>query len=326
MKLKKDIVDKYYKSIEDNYCCKTTEELFGKNYVIAKQFGTGNFSRIKIEDGLEISRINIDYKMDMEFDNKGFEDDILELGYCYRGHIKISSLPNNKKYTIKSGDIFIYKILNDVDYFKFKYNKCKTISIHMNFNTIKNAINPLWESKLIVDWQSQLDNIFKKDVLIIEKASYDIKKIVEQIDSISVDSMIAYMKLKFKTIEFLANFLEQKSNITFLKNSKEQEMDIIIKAKDIINKNLESPPCLKKLASDLNISLYKLQEAFKNATGSTAYEYIKKSRIEKAKYLLKNTKMSIIEIANEIGYENPSKFAGVFKTYNNMTPLKYRKL
>ncbi len=36
--------------------------------------------------------------------------------------------------------------------------------------------------------------------------------------------------------------------------------------------------------------------------------------------------MSVLQIANEIGYENPSKFANTFKEYNNVTPLKYRKL
>ncbi|CDI48974.1 transcriptional regulatory protein [Clostridium tetani 12124569] len=69
-----------------------------------------------------------------------------------------------------------------------------------------------------------------------------------------------------------------------------------------------------------------MQEEFKNVIGCTVYEYIKKVRMEKAKYLLKSTNMSVLEIANEIGYENPSKFANAFKEYNNVTPLKYRKL
>ncbi|WP_315122049.1 AraC family transcriptional regulator [uncultured Clostridium sp.] len=326
MKGKKDMIDIYYKHIEDKYCCKTSDELLGKKYIIGKQFGAGNFSRMRIEDGLEISKIDIDYKMETEFDNREFDGDILELGYCYNGNVEVFSMPDNKKYILEAGNIFIYKSLNDVEYFNFKYNKCKSISIHMNFNTIKNTINPTWEERAIIDWQKNMNNIFKEDILIIEKASYDIKKIADQIDSISIHNVVSYMNLKLKTIELLTTVLEEKYNERVLKTSKEQEADIIIMAKDIISKNLENSPSVKELASNLNISIYKLQEGFKNAIGYTVYEYIQKSKMEKAKYLLKNTNMSIIEIANEVGYENPSKFANLFKRYNNITPLKYRKL
>ncbi len=88
--------------------------------------------------------------------------------------------------------------------------------------------------------------------------------------------MMGYMKLKLKTIEFLAIFFENNSNMKLIENSQDEKREHIIKAKDIINKNLQDPPSLKELASDLNISLYKLQNAFKNSTGNTVYEYIKK--------------------------------------------------
>lgn len=80
MKIKGDILDRYFKYIEKKYCYKTLDELLGKKYVIRKQFGKGSFTRMKIEDGLEISNLEID-KMNMDFDNKGY-DDILEVGYC----------------------------------------------------------------------------------------------------------------------------------------------------------------------------------------------------------------------------------------------------
>ncbi|CAM2994430.1 response regulator transcription factor [Hathewaya histolytica] len=324
MKTKKNIVRMYDKYIKEEFHCKTSEELLGKKYIIGEQFGVGNFSRMKIEDGLEISKLDM-YSTNMYFDNRGYGDQILEMGYCYSGITKILALPSNKEYVLKEGQIFLYKVSNDVDYFKFKYDKCRTISIHMHFDTIKDAVNPIWEHKVIMDWETQMNNVFEKDILIIEKASYDIKRIAEEIDTIPINNMIGYMKLKFKTIEFLSTFFERNSNIKSIQNSEDGEKEIIIKAKNIINKNIQSTPSLKELASNLNISLYKLQKAFKNTTGNTVYEYIKKSRIEKAEYLLKNTDMSILEIANEVGYENPSKFSNVFKSYKNLNPLQYRK-
>lgn len=66
------------------------------------------------------------------------------------------------------------------------------------------------------------------------------------------------------------------------------------------------------------------EKGFKEITGSTVYEYIRKARVERSKIFLKSTDMQIICIANKVGYENPSKFSSVFKSYTGMTPSKYR--
>ncbi|MBC2396172.1 AraC family transcriptional regulator [Clostridium tetanomorphum] len=323
--IKSDIVEKYCKYIEKEFSCKTSEEFLGKRYVIGEEFGIGNFSTMKIEDGLEISISNM-YKADTYFDNRNYKDEILEVSYCYSGIGQINTLPHNEEYIFKEGHICIYKGLNDVEYFKFKYDKCKTVSVHMNFSTVKNIVNPIWEDKMIIDWENNINKIFKEDILIIEKASYEMKKIAEEIGDISINSMLDYMKLKLKTIEFLATFFEEKCNKKPSLDLPRQETEIIVSAKEIINRSFPNILSVKELACNLNISIYKLQEEFKNITGYTVYEYIKKLKIEKAKDLLKNTDMSMLQIANEIGYENPSKFASAFKEYNKITPLKYKKL
>lgn len=325
MDIKKDIVDMYYKYIEGQFNCKISDELLGKKYIIEQQFVKGDFSRMKVEEGLEISKFKVN-NTELCFDNRKYEDDILEVGYCYSGDSKILALPSNKEYILKEGDIFTYKTPNDVEDFKFIYKNCKTMSIHMNFNTIKNVVNPIWEDKIIEDWQENINHIFKEDILIIEKASYEMKKIAEEIYSISTDNIMGYMKLKLKTIEFLDVFFRENSNEKNLNNKRVWEQEIVLKGEEIISKNIGKQLSVNKIANVLNISSYKLQEAFKNITGNTVYEYIKKSKLQRAKDLLKTTDMSVLEIANEIGYENPSKFSSQFKKYNNICPLKYRKL
>lgn len=98
----------YDEYIKEEFKCKTSDELLGKKYVIGKQFGVGDYSRMKIEDGLEISKFNM-YSANMYFDNRGYEDDVLEIGYCYSGTTKILAFPSNKKYLLKEGQIFFIK-------------------------------------------------------------------------------------------------------------------------------------------------------------------------------------------------------------------------
>ncbi|SYV98998.1 hypothetical protein OENI_1040004 [Oenococcus oeni] len=42
--------------------------------------------------------------------------------------------------------------------------------------------------------------------------------------------------------------------------------------------------------------------------------------------MLKNTNNKITDIANEVGYENASKFSAVFKNRKLLTPREYRYL
>lgn len=68
-----------------------------------------------------------------------------------------------------------------------------------------------------------------------------------------------------------------------------------------------------------------LERLFKKGTGTTLIDTISKVRIEKAIYLLINTKISIDMICDMIGYNDTTYFIRIFKKYTGQTPLQYRK-
>ena len=73
------------------------------------------------------------------------------------------------------------------------------------------------------------------------------------------------------------------------------------------------------------MSLYHFSRQFKKRTGFAPYEYLIKLRLSKAKALL-SSDMSIADIANAVGFPNPSAFIRLFKKFENTTPNKYRSL
>lgn len=72
-----------------------------------------------------------------------------------------------------------------------------------------------------------------------------------------------------------------------------------------------------------NISYY--SEWFKNKMNMTVTEYIRFLRIKKAKEFLTDSNLSILEIAQMVGYEYNSSFTRVFKEYEKMSPTEFRK-
>lgn len=83
---------------------------------------------------------------------------------------------------------------------------------------------------------------------------------------------------------------------------------------------------LKTLSNLLNISAAYLGQLFKNETGELFSNYLNKLRIERSKALLRDTSLTLNEIAQQVGYANASYFYNIFKKYTNKTPSQYRKM
>lgn len=83
---------------------------------------------------------------------------------------------------------------------------------------------------------------------------------------------------------------------------------------------------LEELGSRFNINPYYLQKQFKRYVGMSPSEYQIYLRMNKAKELLRSSKLPIGEIAYNVGMENLGYFTRLFKKQEGMTPLEYRKL
>ena len=96
------------------------------------------------------------------------------------------------------------------------------------------------------------------------------------------------------------------------------------KAHDILIDNLSIHIPVKTISDQFGISETSLKNYFKEVYGLCISEYMTAYRMREAARLLSETDISILEIANRIGYTNQGRFAKVFQKYYRMKPLKYR--
>lgn len=78
------------------------------------------------------------------------------------------------------------------------------------------------------------------------------------------------------------------------------------------------------LADHFGYSSTYMGDFIKRNTGQSFSDIRLKIRLSEAKTLLKGTNMSIVEIAESIGYSNISHFYRLFRKDCNMTPIQYR--
>jgi len=94
----------------------------------------------------------------------------------------------------------------------------------------------------------------------------------------------------------------------------------------VVNDNLSNPELTSELISErVGLSRVHLYRKLKELTNQTARSYIRNIRLAKAAELLAQRKMSIAEVAYEVGFSSPNNFATAFKEMYGMTPTAYNE-
>jgi transcriptional regulator GlxA family with amidase domain len=72
------------------------------------------------------------------------------------------------------------------------------------------------------------------------------------------------------------------------------------------------------------LSRYHFSRAFRAATG-LPHHYLTQMRLERAKALLRNTEMPLIEIALNVGFSSQAHLTGCFHRFIGVTPGEFRR-
>lgn len=80
-----------------------------------------------------------------------------------------------------------------------------------------------------------------------------------------------------------------------------------------------------QLASVLHVSYRTLHRRFRAVTGMAPLAYLQALRIEQAKAMMEETRMSVEQIAAKVGYLDGSSFRRLFARLTAVTPAEYRR-
>lgn len=84
-------------------------------------------------------------------------------------------------------------------------------------------------------------------------------------------------------------------------------------------------PTVQYLAEGLTVSPRYLSDMLRSLTGQNAQQHIHNKLIEKAKEILSISKLSVAEVAYQLGFEHPQSFNKLFKRKTNLSPLEFRQ-
>lgn len=96
-------------------------------------------------------------------------------------------------------------------------------------------------------------------------------------------------------------------------------------ATEMIEAQLDGNLPLSQLSQACRLSPGYFARAFKISLGMTPHRWMLNRRIERAKHLMRTTKLSLSEIATASGFQNQSHFSRAFRHMIGTKPIDWRR-
>lgn len=147
----------------------------------------------------------------------------------------------------------------------------------------------------------------------------EVNLILNDLFNKNINQKIKKIYLEAKIYDLLILFITKaEQNQSF--SMKKDDVDKILKAKHIVESNIQTPNSLIELSRRVGINDYKLKKGFKEITGNTVFGYLYEVRMKHAFQLLSNEQKSVGEVAFLVGYKNAQHFTAAFKKKYNILP------
>lgn len=285
---------------------------------------TGEMYLLEPYKGVQIWINELDLKSSMRFSyTEG--GSYLCLSHCLEGRYEMQ-LPSNRYIYVEKGVLSI-----DTTPFEgvtsFTKGKYRGLEIIIDLNQIKNNLPALWSEcginlLEIISLPNESDKTYLTQVTPVwDELACELAKHIQK-------AVLSLEDCRFLLLQLLWKLKEEKKLFrkyypVFLTPG---QRSIVIRTEKKLTVDLQKRYIISKMAEEAGISTTSLKKYFMLYFGKSISTYMKEQRLKKAKQLLKNTSLSIADIANDVGYENQGKFGTMFREEIGSTPLEYRRL
>lgn len=184
-------------------------------------------------------------------------------------------------------------------------------------------------------WHSAADfkRMFPDALLVDDKIMTEDRGIYTSGGAFSYLNLIVYLIEKFVGREIAILIaktymidIDRKSQSPFIifQGQKAHGDQLIKQAQTYIEENYGAKITTDQLGAMLAISRRSLERRFRQATGNTINEYVRRVKIEAAKKEFESSRKHVNEVMYEVGYSDIKGFKGLFKKVTGLSPTEYR--
>ena len=151
-------------------------------------------------------------------------------------------------------------------------------------------------------------------------------ELAQQLSRLDGTSASNRLMIEAKVLELLATT----SDSSLLNNSPETEpcirdvdQDALVAAAAYLEKNLAESHSLNAVSREARLNEFKLKKGFREHFQTTVFGYLRQKCMEHARKLFTSNSPTVLEVANAVGYSNPSHFSRAFRETFGLNPREF---
>ena len=150
--------------------------------------------------------------------------------------------------------------------------------------------------------------------------SPQIKALAEEMLDPPVEGGLGHLLAEAHATEMIARSLLAFADKEEAARLNDRDRMAVRRVRDLLESDLSHGWLLAELAKHAGFSARSLNTKFRIAFGASVFEYLKRRRLEFAHETLMQRRMSVSEIAYQVGYESPANFATAFRRHFGYVP------
>jgi AraC-like DNA-binding protein len=204
-----------------------------------------------------------------------------------------------------------------------EHNPTQCVAIAINNEKIKTVIDILNHQYPVVEdhlpWQVHSDQYHLTN-------TEDLKNAIDRLMRISLSQDRAKDILANLTLEeLLVRLMQTQARCTIFENYKRYSTrNRFAYVAEYINEHLSEEISVKRMSELACMSESNFYKSFRQSFGITPTEYVLQKRMELAKKLLLDAKLSITDVCFRVGFNSVNYFCTLFRRYEKLTPSAFR--
>jgi len=286
-----------------------------------KNIAIGAVQDFLVDEGIIFLKLSNNNDLESLFDYN-IDKSHIQFHFCLKGDSKFQFNNGSYSFPVASGNsILLYNPNQELPIKASLASNSLVLSVLISIKKFHSLFSNQADQISFLN-QDNIGNKFYKEKKLAPMISVVLNQMVQQ----SVHQSMYKLYLRAKVFELMSLYF-----------NKDKEMDIeqcpflvddknikkIRNAKEIIISRMTEPPTLTDLASEVEISLKKLKEGFKQVYGASVYVFLLDYKMQVSKRLLSSGNYNVNEVALKVGYSTATHFINAFKKKFGTTPKKY---
>jgi len=286
-----------------------------------KNIAIGSIQNHQVDDGIVFLKLSNDNSTELIFKHN-IDKKHIQFHFCVKGFSKFQFNDGRYAFPVSSNNsILLYNPVQELPINALLNPNSLVISILISIKKFHSLFSNQADQISFLN-KDNIGNKFYKE----KKLEPMMSVVLNQMVQLSVHESMHNLYLRAKVFELMSFYFNRSNEMDieqcpFLVDDK--NIKKIRLAKEIIISRMIEPPSLIDLASEVEISLKKLKEGFKQVYGASVFVFLLDYKMQVSKTLLSSGNYNVNEVALKVGYSTATHFINAFKKKFGTTPKKY---